>query len=113
MVTSTVGVEFVLATTLGNFIIEGFPTPFLPKESGKPYYSSIKEVHQILMENVSAIESALGGRQNGYLGIVLAPEKCAHITATPFFLQARTRNNGNCSIMDATWVVTAHTQGIK
>ena len=41
--------------------VEGFPTPSLPKHSGKPYYAAIKETHQILTANAASVECNLGG----------------------------------------------------
>ena len=66
--------------------VEGFPTPSLPKHSGKPYYAAIKETHQLLMANATAIECDLGGGQNGYLGLILPPEQYAHVSGTAFVL---------------------------
>ena len=60
------------------------PPPPPPKNSGKPDYTTIKEVQKILMANASLVNSALGGGQNRHLGIFLPPNQYAHITANPF-----------------------------
>ena len=59
--------------------MEGFPTPSLPKHMGKPKYVTTKEIHQLLMVNAALAESVFGGGQNGYLGLILPPEKYTRI----------------------------------
>ena len=70
-------------------ISEGFPTPFLPKQLGKPNYYTIKELRQLLTVNAASVERSLGGGQNGYLGIVLPYDQYSLIAVTPFFLSTK------------------------
>ena len=65
-------------------IVEGIPPPYIPKRTGKPNYTVIKETHQILKSNVAMIESDLGEVQNGYLRLVILPEKYDRISIAPF-----------------------------
>ena len=52
-------------------IFEGLTSPSLHKHSVKTNYTSIKDTHQILTENVASVESALSRVQNGYIGIIV------------------------------------------
>ena len=54
----------MFAVATADAIVEGLPTPSLPKHLGKLDYVPIKDTHQLLMENAVLVESALGGGQN-------------------------------------------------
>ena len=45
-----------------NAIVEGLPNPSLPNHLVNANYIDIKETHQILIEKVVLLDSALGGR---------------------------------------------------
>ena len=45
---------------------------------------AIKETHQTLTANAASVESALGGGQNGYLGLVLLPGHYTRISTAAF-----------------------------
>ena len=66
--------------------VEGFPTPSLPKHSGKPDYSAIKDTHQLLTANAVSVECDLGGGQNGYLSLILPPKQYPCVSRTAFVL---------------------------
>ena len=63
--------ENISAAILIGSIIEWLPTPSIPKWTQNPYYTGIRYMHQLLMENAALIKSALGGGKNVYLRIVL------------------------------------------
>lgn len=65
-------------------IIEGFPYSTIEQIKGEPSHHSIKEVERKLIKNASSIPSELGGGQHGYLGLVLAAEKCNLATGSTF-----------------------------
>ena len=44
MIVSTFSIEVMLTAASVDAIIEGFPTLFLPKQSGKPNYADTNEV---------------------------------------------------------------------
>ena len=67
-------------------IVEGFPTPSLPKHSYKTDYSAIKDTHQLLTANVVSIECNLSRGRNGYIGLILPPKQYACISVTAFVL---------------------------
>eukprot|EP00957_Ditylum_brightwellii_P086543 6584264-Ditylum_brightwellii.AAC.1 len=50
-----------------------FPQQFIPKISGKPRYSSIKAVHNLLIENAASVATTLGGGNYGHLALVMNP----------------------------------------
>ena len=54
-----------------NTIINSFPSPTLPKHTGKPDYLSIQDMHHILTANTASIESPRGEGQNGHPRLVL------------------------------------------
>ena len=66
--------------------VEGFPIPSLPKHSGNPDYTIIKETHQLLTSNAASIEYNIGGVQNVYLSLILPPNQYARISGTAFVL---------------------------
>ena len=66
--------------------VEGLLIPSLPKHSGKPDYTAIKETHQLLTLNEASIEYNLGRGQNGYLGLILPPDQYARFSGTAFIL---------------------------
>ena len=73
----------MLAASLVNTTVDGLPTPSLPNNTGKPDYATIKEIHQLIMANVTLVKSDLSGGQNRYLDLILPPEKYARISDTP------------------------------
>ena len=84
LIASTVGVEVVSTSALFNVTIERFLTPSLPKHAVNPDYAVIKEFNQLLKDNAASVDSALGRGNNGYLNIVLPPNKYAQTENTPF-----------------------------
>ena len=50
---------------------DGFLSPTLPKQPGKPRYGLIRDTHHFLTENAASIKIPHGEGQNGHLGIVL------------------------------------------
>ena len=83
-ITSPVGVEVMLATSLVNTTVEGVPNQSPPNHESKPYYSAIKVCYQLLTANMLLVKRGLGGVQNVYLRIVLPPKQYASIVKTPF-----------------------------
>ena len=55
LITSTVGVESIPTASVVDARVEGFPTPSLPKHSGKPDYVAIKDTHQLLTTNATSV----------------------------------------------------------
>ena len=62
----------------------GFPTSSLPKHGGKPDYSDIKYIHQLMTANAASGEINLRGGYKGYFEIILPPNQYARIANTPF-----------------------------
>ena len=85
-VTSSVGVEAMPTAAGVNTTVEGFPTPSLPKHSGKTDYAAITETRQLLTANAASIECNLGRVQNGYLSLILPPEQYDRVSRTTFVL---------------------------
>eukprot|EP00957_Ditylum_brightwellii_P002747 211192-Ditylum_brightwellii.AAC.1 len=54
-------------------LTERFPQQFIPKISGKLSYSSVKEIHNLLMENAATVATTLGGGNHGHLALVMNP----------------------------------------
>ena len=50
-------------------IIESFLNSSIPKIQGDPTFETIKNTEKLLVENVSIIQSTLGGGEHGYLGL--------------------------------------------
>eukprot|EP00957_Ditylum_brightwellii_P134624 10263230-Ditylum_brightwellii.AAC.1 len=64
-----------------------FPQQFIPMISGKPNYSSIKEIHNLLMENAASVATTLGGGNHGHLTLVMNPTRyLALFGGAPFIL---------------------------
>ena len=78
------GIEFMSTASPVYAIIEGLPTPSLPKHARKPDHSSIRECHQLLMANAVLVESDLGSGKNGYIELVLLPKKYNRMAGVPF-----------------------------
>ena len=74
----------MLTSILVDAILEELRTPYVPNIMLKTNYSDIKEIHQLLAENVSLAQNALGRIQNGYIGIVLLPEQYEFLTLETF-----------------------------
>ena len=58
-----------------NTIIEGLTYSHIERIIGELSYHSIKEVERKLIKNELYFSFELGGKQQGYLGLVLIPEK--------------------------------------
>lgn len=65
-------------------LIDVFPHPVLPKITGKPTYEQVKELHRKLNANAVSVETTLGGRKHGYLGITLMPAAYQVLTGNVF-----------------------------
>eukprot|EP00957_Ditylum_brightwellii_P031986 2425287-Ditylum_brightwellii.AAC.1 len=63
-----------------------FLQQFIPKISGKPSYSSIKEIHKLLMENEASVATTLGGRNHGHLALVMNPTQYLALSGGAPFL---------------------------
>ena len=50
-ITLTVGFGDMPTDTTVDVTMEGFPSPSPPKHYGKPYYTAVKETHQIPTAN--------------------------------------------------------------
>ena len=60
-----------------------FPTTFTPI-TGEPNYTSLKNLKDQLKAYAASIPTTLGGRNHGYLGLILSPSSYATIATTPF-----------------------------
>ena len=63
-------------------ITDGFPSPTLPNQPGKPSYCSIRDTHRLLTVNAASIKSPCGEGQNGHLRIVLTTTQYALVSRT-------------------------------
>ena len=52
-------------------VIKGFLNSTIEKHAGEPNYDVIREVEYKLVKNTSSYPSELGGRNHGYLGLIL------------------------------------------
>ena len=68
---------------LVDAITDGFPSPTLPKQPGKPSYSSIRDTHCLLTANAVLIDSPRGRGHNGHLGLVLTATQYALVCQVP------------------------------
>ena len=75
-------------TLLADSIIYGFPSPSLPKQTGKAEYAATQDTHHILTKNVVSIESphmhAQGRGQNGHIGLTLMATQYTLVIPVPF-----------------------------
>ena len=62
--------------------------PVLDKIHGEPTYSSLQNSKNQLKVNTSQVTSDLGGRSNGYLGLVLTPTRYTHVHTIPYVKSA-------------------------
>ena len=67
-----------------GLVIEGFPYSIIEKYTGEPNYQVIKEVEQKIIKKVSSYPSKLGRGNQGYLGLILNPQKYNLVTGTLF-----------------------------
>jgi hypothetical protein len=52
-------------------IINGFPSPVLPKIDNEPTFNDIQVTTRLLNENAISIPSMAGGGAHGHLGIIV------------------------------------------
>ena len=65
-------------------ISDGFPSRTLPKQTGKPSYGPIQDMHHLLTVNAMLSDIPCGGVQNGHLGLVLMTTKYSLVSRDPF-----------------------------
>ena len=61
-----------------------FEVSTLPRIHGKPDYSKLKVLKDLLKANAFRVSSNLGGGAHGHLGLVLTPVEYATVSATPY-----------------------------
>ena len=71
-------------STTTNYREVYFAHEDLDKIAGEPSYDTLRTIHTQLKANAASVPSILGGGANGHLGLVIAPEKYALISNTPF-----------------------------
>ena len=64
--------------------IKGIPYSTILKHAGELTHKVIKDVERKLIKNASSYPSELGGGNDGYLGLILAPEKYLLVTGSNF-----------------------------
>eukprot|EP00957_Ditylum_brightwellii_P121575 9271430-Ditylum_brightwellii.AAC.1 len=52
-----------------NNIAKGFPNTIILQINGDPTYQQLYDVHQMLMENASSVETTFGGGLHRHLGL--------------------------------------------
>jgi hypothetical protein len=60
-------------------VISSFPHPILPTVQGEPDYQTIHAIRKLLHANARAIETHLGGRDLGHLGLIVSDASYAMI----------------------------------
>ena len=65
-------------------ITNGFSSPTLLKQTGKPSYVSIRDTHRLLTANAASIKSPRKRDQNGHLGLVLTATQHSLVCQVPF-----------------------------
>jgi hypothetical protein len=65
-------------------LIEGFPVPTIEPIIGRPTYKNITILARVLCQNAASILCKNGGRNHGYLGLLLSPTTYATLLVTPF-----------------------------
>ena len=71
-------------TLLFDSIIDGFPSPTLTKQMGKPDYASTRDTRRLLTKNTDLIKIPHRGVHNGHLELVLTAAQYTHVIPVPF-----------------------------
>ena len=93
-----------------------FETSNLDKHSGEPTFESIRKAHKTLKANAQDVQTALGGANHGYLGLVMSDLAYSLISGTPL---VRPANPGVLNIPAGTTIhmaanmKNAHNESIR
>jgi hypothetical protein len=63
-----------------------FPHPILTPISGKPTYTSLRQLQKELYANARAIPSRLGGGQNGHLAVLMTDGAYVAVSPVPYVI---------------------------
>jgi translation initiation factor 2B subunit (eIF-2B alpha/beta/delta family) len=73
-----------MAATNIDYVKTYFEFPTLTKVHGEPTYEALQEIKDEIKANAAAVESELGGGNNGHLGLVLSPTEYTRVHATAY-----------------------------
>ena len=90
-----------------------FPTQVTPI-IGEPTYTTLKTLKDLLKANAVSVPTTLGGRNHGYLGLILSPATYATISPTAFIKPAYLGQHpaipGGTSAANTSAIIRRHTE---